>query len=390
MIYLDNAATTQIMSPVLDEMKDTLTGAYGNPAGVYDIARTAHAGLELARSRVAALINASPREIYFTGCGTESNNWALKGVAFNYKNKGRHIITSATEHSAVLKTCAWLSKNGFQVTYLQPDRFGIIHRNALARALRQGTILVSIMHVNNEVGALNDIPALCAVVKKSGALFHTDAVQAVGHIPVSMRDSGVDLLSLSGHKFYAPKGVGALYIRDGVKIDSLLHGGSQERSIRGGTHNMPGIVGMGMAAKLCASELQDEANRLWTLNAHLRARLALIDGCIVNSHPSQCAPGILNITLPGVKSEKMLMRLDMAGIACSAGSACSAGAHEPSHVLISMGVSRELAKCSLRISFGRYNTLRDMDAVADELGRLSKNRDAVNPFSQFTEPKIFV
>ncbi len=390
MIYLDNAATTRVARAVIDEIKIILDDEYGNASGVYELARVAHARLELARTRVAALINAQPREIFFTGGGTESDNWALKGTALANKKRGRHIITSKAEHSAVLETCKWLSTQGFNITYLTPDKYGMITPDMLKRAIKRDTILVSIMTANNEVGTINPVKELAQIAKASGAVFHTDAVQAVGHIEVDVAHSGVDLLSLSGHKIYAPKGVGALYIKSGTKIDKFLHGGKQEHQRRGGTENIPGIVGLGVAAKMCMSDLEEEKRRLLMLRNRLESELSSIPDFYIYGHPTLRHPGILCICIEGIKSEKTLMRLDMASIACSAGSACASGNHEPSHVLLSMGVAPETAKCALRISLGRFNTESDILALIKELKKIANRPSTSAPFSVTSNPKKFV
>ncbi len=390
MIYLDNAATTRVARAVIDEIRIILDDEYGNASGVYELSRVAHARLELARSRVASLINAQPREIFFTGGGTESDNWALKGVALANKKRGRHIITSMAEHSAVLETCKWLASQGFSITYLTPDKYGMVTPDMLKRAIKRDTVLVSLMTANNEVGTINPIKELAEVAKSFGAIFHTDAVQAVGHIEVDVAHSGVDLLSLSGHKIYAPKGIGALYIKSGTKIDKFLHGGKQEHQKRGGTENMPGIVGLGVAAKMCAAELDEEKRRIHMLRRQLESELSTIPGFYVYGHPTLRHPGILSISIDGVRSEKMLMQLDMAGIACSAGSACASGNHEPSHVLLSMGVAPESAKCALRISLGRFNNESDIFALIKELKKIANRPIVTTPFSVTSHSKKFV
>ncbi len=390
MIYLDNAATTRVARAVIDEMNKAMGEEYGNASGVYALARKSHAALELARTRVASLIGAQPREIFFTSGGTESDNWAIKGAVMAAKHRSGHIITSKAEHSAVLETCSWLGAHGYNVTYLTPDAYGMISPETLKRAMRRDTILVSLMTVNNEVGTVNPIKELAAVAKSGGALFHTDAVQAVGHFNVNVADMGVDLLSLSGHKIYAPKGVGALYVRSGIQLEKLMHGGKQERTKRGGTENMPGIVGLGMAAKMCSMDMEETTTELASLCRMLERDIFSIPGLKVNGHPTNRHPGILNITIDGIKSEKLLMQLDMAGIACSAGSACASGSHEPSHVLLAMGVPPERAKCSLRISLGRFNTEDDMRTLIKEIKKITKSDETINPYSAIFTPKKFV
>ena len=367
MIYLDNAATTKISSEVLQEMMPYLTEHYGNPSGVYALARTAHAALDKARAQIANAIHAQfAREVFFTGCGTESNNWAIKGTAFAHRDKGNHIVTSQIEHHAVLETCAFLERQGFSVTYLAPDAYGAISPESVRDALTPQTILVSVMHANNEIGTINPIKEIAQVVKTHGALFHTDAVQTAGHIPLDVQKLGVDYLSISGHKFHAPKGVGALYIKNGVSLEPLLNGGSQERQRRAGTENLASIVGMGAALTLANECMQQHGETMRIHRDHMVARL--LEGyptAKLNGHPTNRLPGNINISFPGVRAETLLFNLDLAGVAASGGSACTAGSIEESHVLKAIGLKKEHTKSTIRLTLSKYTTREEIDAAAD-------------------------
>ncbi len=375
MIYLDNAATTKIRGEVLSAMMPYLTTEYGNPSGVYSLAREAHSGLDRAREQMRRALNAKfAREIFFTSCGTESDNWAIKGTAYALADKGKHIITSKAEHHAVLETCAFLETQGFSVTYLDPDRFGMITADMVENAITEETILVSVMHANNEIGTINPIREIAETAHSHGILMHTDAVQSVGHIPVDVQELGVDLLSLSGHKFHAPKGVGALYIRSGCKLAHFMNGGAQERGSRAGTENLASIVGMGEAIRLACDEMQAENTRLAALRDEMIRRiLSEIPDARLNGHPTDRLPGNLRVSFPNVKAELILFNMDLAGIACSGGSACTAGSIGVSHVLEAIKADPEYASGTVRFSFSRYTTLEEIDEAVNTLKTILRN-----------------
>lgn len=367
MIYLDNAATTRLRPEALERMLPYLQNEYGNASGGYALARSAHGALDTAREQMRSALHAlKAREIFFTSGGTESDNWAMKGVAYANRGKGRHIITSAVEHHAVLETCAFLEKEGFEVTYLLPDAEGIISAEAVRQAVRPDTILISIMWANNEMGAINPIAEIGAFARQKGICFHTDAVQAAGHLPIDVQQANVDLLSVSAHKFHGPKGIGVLYVREGIRLIDFMDGGAQERGKRAGTENVAAIAGMGLAMELAIQELPQEAERICALREHMIERiLKEIPGAQINGSRSRRLPGNVNVSLPGVRSEVVLFKMDMAGIACSGGSACTAGAIGRSHVLTAMGLEEARIAEAIRFSFGRYTTLEEVDTAVD-------------------------
>jgi cysteine desulfurase NifS len=377
-IYLDHNATT----PVAPEVRDVMHQAfelYGNPSSLYVEGRTAQKFLEDARRRIALLVNCTARRLIFTGTGSEANNLAIKGVVFSKGDKG-HIITTAIEHPSVLNTCRWLEKQGFELTYLAPDRDGIVQPGALRNAMRRDTLLVTIMTANNETGVIQPVQELAAVAHEKGSLFHTDAVQAVGKIPLDVNELGADLLSLSGHKFHAPKGVGALYIRNGIVIDSLVHGGRQEHNLRAGTENIIGIVGIGKAAEIALQNVSDTA-RIARLRDRLEQGLCrLIPAAQRNGHRTKRLPNTLNITFPGIRGESMVLALDQRGIACSSGSACRSGSPDPSHALTAMGLSADQAHCALRFSLGYGNSEEDIDRVIATIGEIINEQQATIRF----------
>lgn len=366
-IYLDNAATTPCAPQVVEAMLPYFTQVYGNASSVHTWGREAKRAVEAARRQVQKALNAAhPQEIFFTGGGSESDNWAIKGVAL-LRGRG-HIITTAIEHHAVLHTCQWLEKKGFRVTYLPVDREGRVHPQDVERAFREDTILVSVMAANNEVGTLQPIREIGEICRARGVLFHTDAVQAVGAVPVDVQALQVDLLSLSAHKIHGPKGVGALYVRKGTKLDSLIHGGAQERGFRAGTENLPGIVGLGKAIELATAYLADNAARMTALRERLIAGvMERVSGTRLNGHPTQRLPGNVNLSFEGVEGEALLLRLDLAGVAASSGSACTSGALDPSHVLMALGLTQAQAQGSLRLTLGTDTTAEEIDAVLDRL-----------------------
>ncbi len=376
-IYLDNAATTAMSEQVLQAMLPYFTECYGNASAIHSTGRDAKKAVERARRQVAAALGAQPQEIYFTAGGSESDNWAVKGAAFANQAKGRHLVTTAIEHHAVLHTCQWLEKQGWEVTYLPVDEEGFVTAEQVRQAIRQDTVLVSVMAANNEIGTIEPISEIGSVCRERGVLFHTDAVQAVGAVPLLVESLNVDLLSLSAHKFHGPKGVGALYIRSGVTIDSLVHGGAQERGHRAGTENVPAIVGLGEAIEIAVNSLTENAVRI----THLRNRLLnelteQIPAMRLNGAKDKRLPNNLNVSFDGIEGEAVLLRLDLEGIAASSGSACTAGSLDPSHVLMAIGLSCDEAKGSLRLTLGTDTTEAEIDetvrVLSEVVGSLRK------------------
>lgn len=373
MIYLDNAATTRMRPEVLEAMLPYLQDAFGNASAGYALARQAHGALDAAREQMRSALHAEKaREVYFTSGGTESDNWAIKGAALANRHKGRHIVTTAVEHHAVLETCEALEREGFSVTYLRPDGEGRICLADIERAVRPDTVLVSVMWANNEVGTVNPVAEIGAFLRERGILFHVDAVQAVGHLPIDVVQAKIDLLSLSAHKFHGPKGVGALYIREGVRVADLMDGGAQERGRRAGTENVAGIVGMGEAMRLAEEALSTEAARQSAIRDHMIRRALLeVPGAVLNGSREHRLPGNVNLSVPGVRSEVTLFKMDMAGIACSGGSACTAGAIGASHVLLAMGLPDARVQSAIRFSFSRDTTREEVDAAVEELKHIA-------------------
>lgn len=379
-IYFDNAATTIVRDEVFEAMAPFLKGLYGNPSSLYKVARESKNAIEKAREQVAAAIGAKSGEIFFTGSGTEADNWAILSAAWSNKAKGNHIITSNIEHHAVLHTCEYLEKNGFEVTYLPVDEFGIVKVCDLEKAIRPETILITIMYANNEIGTLQPIAEIGAVARAHGILFHTDAVQAIGHVPVDVVADNIDLLALSAHKLHGPKGVGALYIRNGVKLPSFIHGGAQERGRRAGTENVAGIVGLGLAMELACKEMEDKIPKIRALREKIiNGVLGNVANAQLNGHRVKRLPGNVNISFEFVEGESVLLLLDMKGIAASSGSACTSGALNPSHVLMALGLPHEKAHGSLRISVGRYNTEEEADRLIAEIGPIVERLRAMSP-----------
>ncbi len=365
-VYLDNSATTPIKGDVLKEMLPFLTENYGNASSLYTPGLIARRALDEAREKVATLINAKPNEVYFTGCGSESDNWVLKGVASALKNKGNHIITTVTEHPAMLRTCEYLEKNGYEVTYLGIDDQGRLKLEELEAAIKETTILVSIMMVNNEIGTIHPIKELAAIAKKHGVLFHTDAVQALGNVPIDVKDLGVDFLSMSAHKIYGPKGVGGLYIRRGAKLGTLIFGGGQESGKRAGTENVAGIVGFGKAAELAMNGLDEHIKHSTEIRNYLADKLTSeIPDIIINGSMENRHPGNLNVTFKYIEGESILIQLDACGICISTGSACSSKSLKPSHVLSALGVPDELIHGTIRFSVGDFTTKEDIDYTVE-------------------------
>ena len=366
-IYLDHSATTGTKQEVLEEMLPVFTTNYGNPSSVHSFGRDAKKLVDQARMRVAKALGALPEEIFFTAGGTEADNWVLKGVAYANKNKGNHIITTGIEHHAVINTCKYLEEHGFKVTFLPVNEYGIVNLDEIEKSIADNTILISVMFANNEIGTIEPIKEIGSLCRKKGILFHTDAVQAVGNVPIDVKDMNIDLLSIASHKFYGPKGMGALYIRKGVKIDSLIHGGAQERGRRAGTENIPGIVGMGKAIEIAVKNMDSESKRLIYLRDKLIEGLLKISGTKLNGDKNNRLPGNVNVTFDSVDGEILAMALDEDGICVSNGSACSAGAIEPSHVLTAIGLSRDAAKGSLRLTIGANTTEDEVDFVVNAI-----------------------
>ncbi len=367
-VYLDNAATTRVRPEVLEAMLPYFTEHYGNPSSLYGIGRDAKKAVETARERIAKAIGSEPIEVFFTGSGTEADNWALKGVAQAYEKKGRHLVTSAIEHHAVLHSCEALQKRGWVVTYLPVDADGLVDPAEVEKALRPDTVLCSIMFANNEIGTIQPIEEIGRICRARGVLFHTDAVQAAGAVAIDMKTLPVDLCSFSAHKIGGPKGVGALYVRRGVRLPSLLDGGAQERKRRAGTENVPGIVGFGRAFELAAAEQAESAARLAAIRDAAIARvLGGIPHVRLNGHPTKRLPGNANFSFRFIEGESLLLLLDMHGFACSSGSACTSGSLDPSHVLLAIGLPHEIAHGSLRVSFGKENSLDDVEPLFQAL-----------------------
>ena len=379
-VYADNAATTAVSTQVLEAMLPYYKEVYGNPSSLYAAGQKAKAALDQARADVAACLGADPDEIYFTSCGTESDNWAIKGAAHAMKKKGKtHIVTSAFEHHAVLHTCQALEKEGFSVTYLPVHENGIVRVEELEAALTEDTGLVTIMYANNEIGTLQPIPQIGKLCREKGIWFHTDAVQAVGQVPIDVKEQNIDMLSLSGHKLHAPKGVGALYIRRGVRIPNLLDGGAQERGKRGGTENVAQIVGLAAAMKAACATIQERREKLAAMQDKLIDAILKIDRCRLNGDRKQRLPGNASFCFQGVEGESLLLMLDLKGISASSGSACTSGSLDPSHVLLAIGLPHEVAHGSLRLSFGDYNTMEDVDYIIETLPPIIERLRAMSP-----------
>lgn len=379
-IYMDNAATTPVKKEVLDEMLPYFNVNYGNPSSIYTLGSKSKNAISISREKVAKAINADPREIFFTAGGSEADNWAIKGVAYANKDKGNHIITSKIEHHAVLHTCEYLEKEGFRVTYLDVDQYGIVDLEQLKESITDDTILISIMFANNEIGTIQPIKEIGKIAKEKGIYFHTDAVQAIGHIKIDVNELNIDLLSMSAHKFYGPKGIGALYVRKGVKIDPLITGGGQERNRRAGTENVPGIVGMGKAIELAYENLEGKNAKLIKLRDRMINKiLEKIDYVRLNGHPTNRLPGNVNVCFEFIEGESILLSLDMEGIAASSGSACTSGSLEPSHVLLAIGLSHEIAHGSVRLTLGDFNTEEEVDYVVEKLAEIVSRLRSMSP-----------
>ncbi len=381
LIYLDNAATTAVKPEVFEVMKPYFTEIYSNPSSVYSFAGQAGKAVEDAREQIAHTLHAkAASEIYFTGGGSEADNWAIKMTAEACKDKGRHIITSKIEHHAVLHTADWLEKEGYEVTYLDVDRDGMVSPDELEKAIRPDTILISIMFANNEIGTIEPVKEIGALAKKHGILFHTDAVQAFGHVPIDVQDMNIDMLSASGHKFHGPKGVGFLYIRNGLKMGALIHGGAQERSRRAGTHNVPGIVGMGEAARLAVQNMEINAKKQIEIRDYLIERIENeIPYVRVNGHRRNRLPNNVNVCFRFIEGESLLIMLDQKGICASSGSACTSGSLDPSHVLLAIGLPHEIAHGSLRLTLSEETMKEEADYVVDNLKTIVERLRSMSP-----------
>ena len=381
LIYLDNAATTAVKPEVFEVMKPYFTEIYSNPSSVYSFAGQAKKAVDDAREQIAGVLNAkAPSEIYFTGGGSEADNWAIKMTAEACKDKGRHIITTKIEHHAVLHTVDWLEKNGYEVTYLAVDSDGLISLEELEKAIRPDTILISIMFANNEIGTIEPVKEIGAIAKKHGILFHTDAVQAFGHVPIDVQDMNIDMLSASGHKFHGPKGIGFLYLRNGLKLGPLIHGGAQERARRAGTHNVPGIVGMGEAARLAVQDMEVNAKKQIEIRDYLIERIEKeIPYVRVNGHREKRLPNNVNVCFRFIEGESLLIMLDQKGICASSGSACTSGSLDPSHVLLAIGLPHEIAHGSLRLTLSEETTREDADYVVDNLKAIVERLRSMSP-----------
>lgn len=379
-IYMDNAATTQVYPEVFDAMKPYFTEFYGNPSSIYSFAGNSKKAVEDARKTIADFLGARTEEIYFTGGGSESDNWALKATADAYANKGKHIITSKIEHHAILHTCEYLEKKGFEVTYLDVDENGFVNPADVEKAIRPDTILVSIMTANNEIGTIEPIAEIGKIAKDHGVLFHTDAVQAFGHIPMNVDEMNIDMLSASGHKINGPKGIGIMYIRKGVKIGSFVHGGAQERQRRAGTHNVPGIVGIGKAVELARDNMKERMEYETKLRDHLISRvMEEIPYAKLNGDKVKILPNNVNVCFRFIEGESMLILLDQNGVCGSSGSACTSGSLDPSHVLLAIGLPHEIAHGSLRLTLSEKNTMEEVDFTVDKLKGIIERLRSMSP-----------
>ena len=380
LIYLDNAATTQVYPEVLEAMTPYFTEHYGNPSSIYSFAGESKRAVDAARSTMAEFLNAKTEEIYFTGGGSESDNWALKATAEAYANKGKHIITSKIEHHAILHTCEWLEKHGFEVTYLDVDENGLIDPKALEAAIRPDTILISIMFANNEIGTIEPVAEIGKIAKEHSVLFHTDAVQAFGHVPIDVQAMNIDMLSASGHKINGPKGIGLMYIRKGIKIGSFIHGGAQERHRRAGTHNVPGIVGFAKAVELAGHDIDKRIKYETELRDYYISRVEKeIPYAKLNGDRVKRLPNNTNFCFRFIEGESMLILLDQKGICASSGSACTSGSLDPSHVLLAIGLPHEIAHGSLRATLSEKTTKEDIDFTVDELKKIIERLRSMSP-----------
>ena len=379
-IYMDNAATTRVTEPVFEAMKPYFCERFGNPMSVHSFGRESRRAVEEARRQVAAALNADSREIYFTGCGTESDNWALRGAAYARGNARKTLVTTTVEHHAILHTAEQLEKEGFRVVYVPVDEFGIVKLDEMEKAITEDVFLVSVMTANNEIGTLQPIEEIARMAHAKGALFHTDAVQAIGSVKIDVKAMGIDLLSLSGHKFHAPKGVGALYMKNSVHIERLIRGGAQERTQRAGTENLASIVGLGKAIELATADIDAHNAKLTGMRDHMISEiLTRIPETRLNGDATRRLPGNVNVSVRYIEGESLLLSLDLKGIAASSGSACTSGALDPSHVLLAIGLPHEIAHGSLRLTMNEENTMEEVDTVVEALVEIVKRLRAMSP-----------
>lgn len=379
-VYLDHAATTYVKKEVLDEMMPFFTESFGNPSSIYKLGQENRRAVDLAKERIANAIGATPNEIYFTAGGCEADNWVIKGIAFANMNKGNHIITTSIEHPAIINSCKFLSKHGFEVTFLGVDENGQVKLDELENAIKDNTILISVMFANNEIGTIQPIKKIAEIAKKHNVYFHTDAVQAVGSLKIDVKELGVDMLSMSGHKFYGPKGIGALYIKKGTKIDSLIHGGGQEQGKRAGTENVPAIVGMGKAIELAYENFDEKNDKIIELRERLiNGVLNNIPHVRLNGHRTERLPGNTNFSFSFIEGESLLLMLNMKGVSGSSGSACSSGSLDPSHVLLAIGLDHGTAHGSLRLTLGAETTEDDIDYVLEILPGIVERLREMSP-----------
>ena len=379
-IYMDNAATTRVTEPVFEAMKPYFCEKFGNPMSVHSFGRESRRAVEEARRQVAAALNADSREIYFTGCGTESDNWALRGAAYARGNTRRTLVTTTIEHHAILHTAEQLEKEGFKVVYVPVDEFGIVKLDEMEKAITEDVFLVSVMTANNEIGTIQPIEEIARMAHAKGALFHTDAVQAIGSVKIDVKAMGIDLLSLSGHKYHAPKGVGALYMKNSVHIERLIRGGAQERTQRAGTENLASIVGLGKAIELATADIDAHNAKLTGMRDHMISEiLTRIPETRLNGDATRRLPGNVNVSVRYIEGESLLLSLDLKGIAASSGSACTSGALDPSHVLLAIGLPHEIAHGSLRLTMNEENTMEEVDTVVEALVEIVKRLRAMSP-----------
>ena len=378
--YFDNAATTSVKKEVLEEMLPYLKGKYGNPSSMYSVGREAKKAIEQSRERVAKLIGCNPHEIYFTGCGSESDNTAIKGISYANRNRRKHIITSKIEHPAVLHTCQFLERQGYLVTYLNVNREGVVDLEELKSSIRNDTMLITIMFANNEIGTIQPITEISQIAKMHNIIFHTDAVQACGNVPINVKKTGIDMLSLSGHKIHAPKGIGALYVKEGIGFEKLIEGGHQERNKRSGTENVAGIVGLGKACEIARINMNEHMRYLKEIRDYYITKVKEnIPNVRLNGKLENRLPGNANFSFEGVDGEALLLNLDAKGICASSGSACSTGSPEPSHVLTAIGCTPSQAFSALRTTFGEENTKEDVDYLVESLKEIAERLRKINP-----------
>lgn len=379
-VYADNAATTRVSDEVLNSMLPYFTERYGNASSIYKLGRDAQRDIEIAREKVAKALNASPNEIFFTSCGSESDNWAIRGVCEKLASKGKkHIITSVFEHHAILHTCQYMEKHGYDVTYLPISKDGFVNPEDVRNAIREDTAIVSIMYANNEIGTIQPIKEIGAICREKKVIFHTDAVQAVGNVPIDVKEQNIDILSLSGHKIHAQKGIGAIYIKKGLALPNLIFGGAQERNKRAGTENVPAIVGLGTAIEIATANIPEKAEKVTAMRNRLIDGILKLPKTRLNGSRENRLPGNCNISIEGVEGESLLLKLDLKGICASSGSACTSGSLDPSHVLLALGLKHEVAHGSLRLSISDENTDEDIDYILEVVPKVVEQLRAMSP-----------